>query len=59
MRYERLCDVCDSREKQKMLKEHSVISGLPAASESALDASGKSTSELKVTEAEQRLNKHR
>lgn len=59
MRYERLCDVCDSREKQKMLKEHSVISSLPAASDSVLDASGKSTSELKLTEAEQRLNKHR
>lgn len=59
MRYERLCDVCYSREKQKMLKEHAVISGSPAASDSVLDASGKSVSELKVTEAEQRLNKHR
>lgn len=59
MRYERLCGVCHSREKQKMLKEHGVISGLPAASDSVLDASEKSVSELKVTEAEQRLSKHR
>lgn len=49
----------DSREKQKMLKENSVSSSSPAASDSVLNSSGKSAAELKVTEAEQKLNKHR
>lgn len=59
MRYERLCDVYNSREKQKMLKEHSVSSSSPTAADSVPDSSGKSAAELKVTEVEQRLNKHR
>lgn len=59
MRCKRLCDVCNSREKQKMLKEHSVSSSLPPAADSVPNSSGKSAAELKVTEIEQRLNKHR
>lgn len=60
MRSQRLCDVYNSREKQKMLKEHSVSSSSPAAAaDSVPDSSGKSAAELKVTEVEQRLNKHR
>lgn len=45
-----------------MLKDHSPSprgSGSPAISESVLDPSVKSSTELKVTEAEQKLSKHR
>lgn len=49
----------DSREKQKMLREHGVSANLNAATESLLDAPGKLEAELKVTEAKQRLDKHR
>lgn len=49
----------DSREKQKTLREHSVSTNLNAASDSLLDASGKREAELKITEAKQRLDKHR
>lgn len=42
-----------------MLKENSVSPASPAASNSILDSSGKLAAELKVSEAEQRFNKHR
>lgn len=54
--------VSSSREKQKMLKEHGLGSASPtaaAASDPVQDASRKSVAELRVTEAEQRLGKHR
>lgn len=42
-----------------MLKEHGVSTSFPAASDPVHNMSEKSAAELKVTEAEQRLNKHR
>lgn len=51
--------MCHSREKQKMLKDHSVSCTSPAVSDSVLDSPVRSAAELKLTEAEQRLNKHR
>ncbi|KAM4734728.1 zinc finger C3H1 domain-containing protein isoform 2-T2 [Anableps anableps] len=44
-----------SREKQKMLKDH----GSPAASEHVLESSSKPAAELRLSETEQKLNKHR
>nr|XP_033490831.1 zinc finger C3H1 domain-containing protein-like isoform X2 [Epinephelus lanceolatus] len=60
--YRLLKEEIASREKQKMLKDHSPSprgSGSPAVSESVLDPSVKSSTELKVSEAEQKLSKHR
>nr|XP_046251308.1 zinc finger C3H1 domain-containing protein-like isoform X2 [Scatophagus argus] len=57
--YRLLKEEIASREKQKMLKDHSVSSSSPAVSDSVPDPSGKSAAELKLTEAEQRLSKHR
>ncbi|XP_076588884.1 zinc finger C3H1 domain-containing protein [Chaetodon auriga] len=57
--YRLLKEEIASREKQKMLKDHSVSCTSPAVSDSVLDSPGKSAAELKLTEAEQRLNKHR
>ncbi|XP_042371626.1 zinc finger C3H1 domain-containing protein-like, partial [Plectropomus leopardus] len=51
-----------SREKQKTLKDHSPSprgSASPAVSEAVPDLSVLSSAELKASEAEQRLNKHR
>lgn len=42
-----------------MLKEHGVSTSFPAASDPVQNMTEKSAAELKVTEAEQRLNKHR
>lgn len=42
-----------------MLREHSVSTNLNADSESLLGASGKLEAELKLSEAKQRLDKHR
>lgn len=42
-----------------MLREHGVSTNLVAASEALLEAPGKLEAELKVTEAKQRLDKHR
>ncbi|XP_056243359.1 zinc finger C3H1 domain-containing protein-like isoform X2 [Seriola aureovittata] len=60
--YRLLKEEIASREKQKMLKDHSPSprsSASPAGSESVLDSSGKSAAEVKLSEAEQRLNKNR
>lgn len=54
------CVTVGSREKQKMLKDHSLSprsSTSSAVSES--DSAVKSAEELKLCEAEQRLKKHR
>ncbi|XP_067348930.1 zinc finger C3H1 domain-containing protein-like isoform X3 [Channa argus] len=49
-----------SREKQRMLLEHSPQSSTsPASSECVLDSAIQSAAELKLCEAEQRLSKHR
>ncbi|XP_061578269.1 zinc finger C3H1 domain-containing protein-like isoform X2 [Cololabis saira] len=48
------------REKQRMLKEHSSLSFIsPAAPQLKLDSLVKPSVELKLSEAEQRLSKHR
>ncbi|XP_040894448.1 zinc finger C3H1 domain-containing protein-like isoform X2 [Toxotes jaculatrix] len=60
--YRLLKEEIASREKQKMLKEHSQSprsSASPAAPESAVDSSGKTAAEVNLSEAEQRLNKNR
>ncbi|XP_071317658.1 zinc finger C3H1 domain-containing protein-like isoform X2 [Trachinotus anak] len=60
--YRLLKEEIASREKQKMLKDHSPSprsSASPAASESVVESSGKTAAELKLREAEQRLNKNR
>ncbi|XP_026220745.1 zinc finger C3H1 domain-containing protein isoform X2 [Anabas testudineus] len=60
--YRLLKEEIASREKQKMLKDHSLSprsSTVTAISESMLDSTAKSAAELKLCEAEQRLNKHR
>ncbi|XP_056907701.1 zinc finger C3H1 domain-containing protein-like isoform X2 [Takifugu flavidus] len=57
--YRLLREQIASREKQKMLREHSVSTNLNADSESLLGASGKLEAELKLSEAKQRLDKHR
>lgn len=49
----------NSREKQKMVREHGPNTNVNAASESLLESPGKLEAELKVTEAKQRLDKHR
>lgn len=58
--------VSRSREKQKMLKDHSLSAASPtatataaAASDPLQDAFRKPVAELRVSEAEQRLGKHR
>ncbi|KAM3870108.1 zinc finger C3H1 domain-containing protein [Diretmus argenteus] len=60
--YRLLKEEIASREKQKLLKEHShsprrVAS--PAASDSELDLAANATAELQLSEAEERLTKHR
>lgn len=50
---------CHSREKQKMLRENCVGANLNAAPESLPDAPVKLEAELKLSEAKQRLDKHR
>ncbi|XP_034390023.1 zinc finger C3H1 domain-containing protein-like isoform X2 [Cyclopterus lumpus] len=58
--YRLLKEEIASREKQKIMKVHSPRSALsPAVSDSVPDPSVKAAAELRVTEAEQRLNKHR
>ncbi|XP_044049169.1 zinc finger C3H1 domain-containing protein-like isoform X4 [Siniperca chuatsi] len=60
--YRLLKEEIASREKQKMLKDLSLSPRSftsPAVTDSAVDSSGKSAAELKLTEAEQRLNKQR
>ncbi|PWA22429.1 hypothetical protein CCH79_00016941, partial [Gambusia affinis] len=52
--YRLLKEEIASREKQKMLKDHS-----SAATDHVLESSSKPAAELRLTEAEQRLNKHR
>lgn len=42
-----------------MLREHGLSTNVNAASESLADPPGKLGAELKVTEAKQRLDKHR
>lgn len=57
-----MCVTFGSREKQKMLKDHSLSprgSTSPVVSDSVLDSAVKSAAELRLCEAEQRLNKHR
>ncbi|XP_071376359.1 zinc finger C3H1 domain-containing protein-like isoform X3 [Centroberyx affinis] len=60
--YRLLKEEIASREKQKLLKEHShsprSAAASPAVSDSEVD-SAKATAELQLTEAEERLNKHR
>lgn len=55
--------VSRSREKQKMLKDHILSAASPtaaaAASDPLQDAFRKPVAELRVSEAEQRLGKHR
>ncbi|XP_014826514.1 PREDICTED: zinc finger C3H1 domain-containing protein isoform X3 [Poecilia mexicana] len=53
--YRLLKEEIASREKQKMLKDH----GSPAAADHVLESSSKSAAELRLTETEQRLNRHR
>lgn len=49
-----------SREKQKILNSHSPRSSAsPVFSDSLVDSLAKSSAELKLTEAEQNLTKHR
>lgn len=54
-----------SREKQKMLKDHSLSAASPTAAAAATasdplqDAFRKPVAELRLSEAEQRLGKHR
>ncbi|XP_039988111.1 zinc finger C3H1 domain-containing protein-like isoform X2 [Xiphias gladius] len=60
--YRLLKEEIASREKQKTLKDPSQSpwsSTSPAVSESVVDSSGKTTAEVKLCEAEQRLNKNR
>ncbi|XP_044211807.1 zinc finger C3H1 domain-containing protein-like isoform X3 [Thunnus albacares] len=57
--YRLLKEEIASREKQKMLKDHSLSSSSPAVSDSAVDSSARSAAELKLTEVEQGLKKHR
>ncbi|XP_068595492.1 zinc finger C3H1 domain-containing protein [Brachionichthys hirsutus] len=57
--YRLLREEIASREKQKMLKDLGVRSGSSAVSDSVLDPSGKPAEELRLTEAEQKLDKHR
>lgn len=42
-----------------MLREHGLSTNLNADSHSLMDASGKLEAELKISEAKQRLDKHR
>lgn len=56
--------VSRSREKQKMLKDHSLSAASPTAaaataSDPLQDAFRKPVAELRLSEAEQRLGKHR
>ncbi|XP_027892211.1 zinc finger C3H1 domain-containing protein isoform X2 [Xiphophorus couchianus] len=53
--YRLLKEEIASREKQKMLKDHSST----AAADHVLESSSKPAAELRLTETEQRLNKHR
>ncbi|TKS72888.1 Zinc finger C3H1 domain-containing protein [Collichthys lucidus] len=60
--YRLLKEEIASREKQKMIKDHGVTtwsSSAPAVHDPLTDSTAKSAAELKLTEAEQRLNKHR
>ncbi|XP_062276404.1 zinc finger C3H1 domain-containing protein-like isoform X2 [Scomber scombrus] len=57
--YRLLKEEIASREKQKMLKDHSLRSSSPAISDTAMELSVKSAAELKLTEVEQGLKKHR
>uniref|UniRef100_A0A673AAF4 Putative zinc-finger domain-containing protein n=1 Tax=Sphaeramia orbicularis TaxID=375764 RepID=A0A673AAF4_9TELE len=58
--YRLLKEEIASREKQKMLNSHSSRSSAsPVFSDSVIDSLAKSSAELKLTEAEQKLTKHR
>ncbi|KAM8892948.1 zinc finger C3H1 domain-containing protein isoform 2-T2 [Spinachia spinachia] len=58
--YRLLKEEIASREKQKMMKDHSPwSSSSPVVSDLVLEASVKAAAEQRATEAEQRLNKHR
>ncbi|KAM7415223.1 hypothetical protein PAMA_019848 [Pampus argenteus] len=57
--YRLLKEEIASREKQKMLKDHSLSSSPPVVSDCAVDLLAKSAAELKLAEAEQKLKKHR
>ncbi|KAM9377364.1 zinc finger C3H1 domain-containing protein isoform 2-T2 [Pholidichthys leucotaenia] len=59
--YRQLIEEIGSREKQKMLKDQSLSQGAgsPSAPDSVLDLSPNPAAEAKLTEAEQRLCKHR
>ncbi|KAK9516050.1 hypothetical protein VZT92_024012 [Zoarces viviparus] len=58
--YRLLKEEIASREKQKMIKDHGPrSSSSPFISDSVPDPSVKASAELRATEAEQRLNKHR
>lgn len=48
-----------SREKQRMLKDHSARSSSSAAANFVLESSLKTTADLRLSEAEQRLSKHK
>ncbi|XP_068168629.1 zinc finger C3H1 domain-containing protein-like isoform X2 [Antennarius striatus] len=57
--YRLLKEEIASREKQKMLKDLSVSSSSPAVCDSVLDPSGKPAAVIRLTEAEQKLDRHR
>ncbi|KAG7217678.1 hypothetical protein INR49_021247 [Caranx melampygus] len=58
--YRLLKEEIASREKQKMLKEQTPRGSAPSpASETTLELSGKTATEVKLSEVEQRLNKNR